>query len=489
MVIWYILAFAIAMLYSLAFTPIARTLAFRHGAVDYPDSRKIHVTPMPRFGGISIIGSLFLALTTLWLLSGNTFPRTGLSPLREYAFCIGAIVVFLLGAYDDLHGVSPKKKLAIECLAGLIVHWAGVSFFASMIGPDRLGTGLAIVDCGLSVLWIVGSTNAMNLIDGLDGLASGVGLIACLTVLPFAVWNNDPVMGLLALVLAGSLLGFLYYNFNPAKIFLGDSGSLLVGFLLGILSIKCVAPVCDGYFAFIPFLVLGFPVIDTLLAIVRRLLRSLCSEQPRGGGFVERLKPIFYPDRNHIHHKLIAMGLSQRKAVLSLYAVSCGLGLCAIMLSRTNPEYGWIVFIAILAGAFTAIGHLGYKDLAIIENGYILTVFDHILHRSKYQAAFDVGIIVASFTLSYAIQRWTQVPVVSQEIVYSGVILMIVQTAVLGVSDLYDHSFTFPLAENVYFILKRVSFAVLATWVLSSIARPSTLEATRLCCLQIFVSS
>lgn len=462
-IVWSIIVFATAMLCTLALTPYVKRIAFACGAVDYPGSRKVHTNPTARWGGIAIAGSLAIALGGLRLLSPDYFATLGASPLQEAGLCLGTIVMLLLGVRDDMHCVVPSTKLFFQVCAAIIAYCAGFSFSPGLLHPSTPGGALQIGDGVVTVLWIVGVTNAVNLVDGLDGLASGVAIIACFTIYPFALWNQDRGMAVLTLALAGALLGFLYHNFNPARIFLGDSGSLLVGFLLAILSIKCSAPVRNGAAPLIPLLVMGLPVLDTLLAVVRRLLRSLRSGQSGAKGLLELLRPIFSPDKSHIHHKLIESGLSHRTAVLLLYAVSCGLGLSALAVAHASPEYTWLIALAFVLAIGISVRYLGYKDLAVIRNGSLLKVFEYILHRRRYLVLLDVAFIMISLVTSSALLTHDEDPTGSTHILYGYACIAIVQALVLWISGLYKRTSRCPGVENVYRIFRAIALAVIVT--------------------------
>ena len=460
---WSIIVFATAMLCTLAFTPYVKRIAFACGAVDYPGSRKVHTNPTARWGGIAIAGSLAVALGGLRLLSPDYFATLWASPLQESGLCLGIIVMLLLGVRDDMHCVVPGTKLFFQVCAAVIAYCAGFSISPGLSHPSTLGPAMQIGDGIVTVLWIVGVTNAVNLVDGLDGLASGVGVIACFTIYPFALWNQDRGMAVLTLALAGALLGFLYHNFNPARIFLGDSGSLLVGFLLAILSIKCSAPVRNGAAPLIPLLVMGLPVLDTLLAVVRRLLRSLHSGQSGAKGLLDLLRPIFSPDKSHIHHKLIESGLSHRTAVLLLYAVSCGLGLSALAVAHASPEYAWPIALAFILAIGISVRYLGYKELAVIRNGSLLKVFEYILHRRRYLVLLDGVFVMISLAISCALLTHDEGPTDSLYILFGWAGVAIVQVLVLWISGLYKHTSRCPGLENVYRIFRAIALAVIVT--------------------------
>ncbi|MCL6611465.1 MAG: undecaprenyl/decaprenyl-phosphate alpha-N-acetylglucosaminyl 1-phosphate transferase [Peptococcaceae bacterium] len=303
-----------AFLLALALTPWVRSKAVSWGAVDLPNQRKVHRGAMPRLGGLAV----YLAFIPAALASSSfKTPVLGLA--------CGATLILLLGMADDIKGVSPRLKLAGQILAALSVVPFGVrvDFVTNPFNNEMMFIGLLAVP--VTVFWLVAVTNAVNLIDGLDGLAGGVSCIASLTMAVIALVqfrttgdSGQLEIMTLSLVLAASVLGFLRYNFHPASIFLGDSGSMLLGFSLGVISVLGLTKSATAISVIIPVVVMGIPLLDVLMAIVRRY---------------QDHRPIFQPDREHLHHQLLARGLSHRQAVLSIYGVSLVMGTSAVMMS------------------------------------------------------------------------------------------------------------------------------------------------------------
>jgi UDP-GlcNAc:undecaprenyl-phosphate GlcNAc-1-phosphate transferase len=312
-------------------TPLVIWLARRIKAVDKPGIRSMHCLPIPRIGGVAIYVSsmaLLIPLPFLPNIIGEGFRRAQLQILTLLAT---ATVVFLIGLIDDLRGLPARFKFAVEVLGAMLLCLVGVK-----IGSIGLGGGIAIslgwLAWPITILWIVGITNAVNMSDGLDGLAAGVTAIACGVIAVFAIHGstihtgaireNDVMMALFALALLGSLSGFLFFNFNPAKVFMGDCGSLFIGFTIASASVMCVAKSTALVGLALPALALGIPIFDTLFSMLRR--------------FLER-RSLFAPDRSHFHHRLVAMGLRHRHAVLIIYGITllaAGLGL--LMMASNN---------------------------------------------------------------------------------------------------------------------------------------------------------
>ena len=326
-----------------AVTPLCRILAIRWGLVDQPDHiRKVHTKAIPRVGGISIFIAYLVSFTII-LLSPLQFAdmvRGHLGVVRH--LLPAATIIFFTGLLDDLIGLKAWQKFAGQFVASAVAVGAGVQI--SHIAWHQIPSWCAIP---VTILWLVGCTNAFNLIDGVDGLAAGVGLLATTTTLIAALLEHNFGLAIATVPLAGALLGILCFNFNPASIFLGDSGSLFIGFLLGCYSVhwsqKCATIL--GMTA--PLIALSIPLLDTGIAIIRRFLRH---------------QPIFGADQGHIHHKLLARGLTPRRVVILVYVVC---GLCAVLSllqSFAHERFGGPIIILFCAGAWIGVQHLGYAE-------------------------------------------------------------------------------------------------------------------------------
>ena len=294
--------------------PWVTKAAYRLGRVDEPDARKVHTVPIPRLGGIAIFLGFSVAVASIeFLTPGPLFPRTG--PFM--GLLVGGGLIFLLGIADDLKPLPAKFKLLIQIAAAAVAVYLGVRI---EVLSNPFG-GMIILPMWLAwsvtIFWLVGITNTINLIDGLDGLAGGVSLIAASTTALIAIQTRQPALALLSLALVGATIGFLRYNWNPAKIFMGDSGSLFLGFTLAAISVIGLLKVAATAALLVPVLILGVPIFDTAFAIVRRALQR---------------RPIFSPDRGHLHHRLLGLGFSQRRAVLIIYAICLLLGGTALTL-------------------------------------------------------------------------------------------------------------------------------------------------------------
>lgn len=333
-----LLAFGSALLV----TPLVRKWAFKCGALDRPNQRKVHKRVMPRLGGLAIYLSFVVAVL---LTREITAQVAGL--------LLGGSLIVLLGIIDDIKGLSPRLKLAGQVAAACAVIPFGLEVkFLTNPFSDELIT-LGILSIPVTVMWIVSVTNAVNLIDGLDGLAGGTSCIAALT-LAAVVWIETILAGgsspgqwnaiMLALILAAAVLGFLRYNFYPAKIFLGDSGSMYLGFSVAALAVMGLAKSATFISVIIPVVILGIPLLDTVFAIVRRY----CGH-----------KPIFQPDKEHLHHRLLQIGLSHCQAVLCIYGVNIVLGLSAIILTLLTPKQAAVFLVVLSTAVLVAANKIG----------------------------------------------------------------------------------------------------------------------------------
>lgn len=340
----YILFFIAALITVLGVTPLVQRLAIRWGVLDRPGRRKIHQGEIPRLGGVAVFIASFVPFLGFLLwddLSAATL-ETAWNPL--VGLILGSLIVFAVGIWDDISRLSPWVKLAAEGAASLIVVSCGIKMelFSNPFGYQLALNWLGVP---LTVFWLVGITNAVNLADGVDGLATGIAAFGAFILFIMTYPTVHTLVTLLAIALAGATLGFLRFNFYPATIFLGDSGSLFLGFYLGGLSIWASEKSTITFALLIPIVALGLPLADMIYAVVRRWTRGM---------------PIKQADREHIHHKLLEMGFAQRATVLILYGVNIFLVLLAGMLLLTRNS--WAAYILVLLGLALVVGSrfLGY---------------------------------------------------------------------------------------------------------------------------------
>ncbi|MGB9779598.1 MraY family glycosyltransferase [Caldanaerobacter sp.] len=324
----YILSFLLAFVVAFLTTPLAQKLAFVIGAIDIPkDERRIHTKPIPRLGGLAIFAGTMISILLLLPKSHETM-----------GIIWGALAIVFLGVLDDKYSLNSKIKLIGQIVAAFILISSGVriDWVSNPFGDGviYLKSWMAI---SLTLLWVVGVTNTINLIDGLDGLAAGIAFISSTSLFIISLLNGRYATAIISIAIAGASLGFLPYNFNPAKIFMGDTGAMFLGFLLSAISIQGAIKSATAIAIVVPVLVLGVPIFDTLFAIIRRILNK---------------KPIMEADRGHLHHRLLDKGLNQRQVVFILYGVSLILGVSAILISFTSESKSLIILALSLVFIF-----------------------------------------------------------------------------------------------------------------------------------------
>ncbi len=323
-----IIAFALAFLISFFSTPLAKKIAFKVGAIAKPRKRDMHKKPIPRMGGIAIFAGFMITFLIIFVI----MPVMPIINWKQiFGITIGCSVIFFLGFFDDIYELDAKLKFLVQIAAATFVALSGIRidfFFIPFIGNNPVYTNIFSIPA--TVIWIVGITNAVNLIDGLDGLAAGVSSIASLSLMVLSIYSGYLPGVILTATLAGACIGFLPYNFNPASIFMGDTGSTFLGFTLAITSILGLLKGYTIAAIFIAVLVLGLPIFDTAFAIIRRFLAG---------------KPIMSPDRGHLHHRLVDRGYTHKQAVVTLYGISGILGLSAISFVNRDIRFVFLVFV------------------------------------------------------------------------------------------------------------------------------------------------
>ncbi len=348
------LIFVVALLVSATFTRLVRDYSIARGWVSVPGSdRHVHTRPVPRLGGVAIFLTLCCtALLAHWLPG---YFGTGEFPLSHLTLKIlgPATIIFVLGLIDDFYGLSAYIKFAVQAGAAvfLFCNGLGVSRLSILAGHPHLGW---LIGLPLTILWVLWITNAFNLIDGLDGLAAGSALFSTLVTCVAALLGHNEVVLFLTLALAGAITGFLRYNFNPASIFLGDCGSLLIGFLISAIAIAGSEKSPTMVAVAIPVVSLGLPILDVTVAVIRRFLSC---------------RRIFAPDREHIHHKLLGRGISHRQTVLVLYGVSACFGLFSLLLLNPGGAAAAVVLVAVGIGVLIGVRQLRYHEF--LELGHM----------------------------------------------------------------------------------------------------------------------
>lgn len=328
------MSFAVAFIVTIMVTPLVEKIAVRVGAIDIPrDGRRAHKKPIPRLGGLAIFFGFIVSVLMVVFAFGANPAVIGMSMVQMFALLTGALIVVVIGMIDDTIHLNAFTKLIFQVAAAAAVVFSGIKIEIitnpfSNVGVTNLHQYISVP---LTILWIVGVTNAINLIDGLDGLAAGISLIASTSLLFISVLSGQSMVAVITATIAGATLGFLPYNFNPARIFMGDTGATFLGFILSVVSIGGTLKAYTAVAIAVPVLVLGLPIFDTVFAILRRAANG---------------KPIMAADRGHLHHRLMDMGLSHRQSVVIMYTISAILGLAAISLVGN-----WVIRTAVVVVA------------------------------------------------------------------------------------------------------------------------------------------
>lgn len=319
----YFVPFLIALIAAYVLTPGVKKLAIKVGAVDKPNARKVHTHAIPRLGGLAIyIGFMAAVLFCL--------------PMRHelMGLLLGCTAIVALGIWDDICNIPAKVKLVGQIIAacipiafGIQIEWLTNPFGTLIVLPEFIAVPVTI-------FWIIGFTNTVNLIDGLDGLAAGVSFIASVSMFLLAYTMNQYLPAMIIAAMAGAALGFLQYNFNPAKIFMGDTGSMLLGYTMAVAAVLGLVKTAATIALVVPLIALGLPILDTIFAIIRRKMSGV---------------PIFQPDKGHLHHRLLALGMSQKQAVLIMYFVSVILGIVALFVANVSYQTGIVTVLVVLA--------------------------------------------------------------------------------------------------------------------------------------------
>ena len=318
-------------------TPLVRRLAFRLGAVDLPSLRKIHREPMPRFGGLAVFFGFCSPWAGFYVLDNRITAAFQDYERLFLALIVGAMAMLVLGMWDDLKGLSPMKKLMWQKAVAAGLYFSGYQVTA-LSNPFGAPLELGWLSLPVSILWIVGITNAINLLDGIDGLAAGVTACIALSLGLIHILTGDIIVALLTLCLAGACLGFLPFNFAPARIFLGDCGSLFIGIVLACVSMFSLFKGTTAVLVVVPLILFGLPLVDTTSVVLGRLWRG---------------QPLFQGDKMHLHHRLLKLGLTQQQAAFFLYVVTTLLGSAAVWVSVEQTPHSLILvagLILVLAG-------------------------------------------------------------------------------------------------------------------------------------------
>ncbi|MEH7381361.1 MraY family glycosyltransferase [Bacillus sp. JJ1533] len=317
-----LIPFFVSLVTVLIITPFVIKFAIKIGATDKPNHRKVHQKIMPRLGGLAIFAGVVAG-----------YFAGGLYNEKVTGITVGAIIIVIIGILDDKYELSAKVKFLGQIIAALVIVSTGlkIDFLSIPFLVERLDLGW--LSYPITVFWIVGITNAINLIDGLDGLAAGISSIGIAAIAVMAAFAGKELILVLSLILLGSTIGFLFYNFHPAKIFMGDTGALFLGYSISILSLLGLYKSVTLFSFIIPIIILGVPVFDTAFAIVRRVLNK---------------KPISAPDKQHLHHRILALGLSHRNTVIVIYGFGILFAVFAILLSTSTIRVALLVVAGLI---------------------------------------------------------------------------------------------------------------------------------------------
>jgi UDP-GlcNAc:undecaprenyl-phosphate GlcNAc-1-phosphate transferase len=391
----FLAAFVLALAASLVLTPLLRALALSKGFVARSGGRHIHAGSIPRVGGVALAVSWCVALLAFLPLDG--MGTTTLEHARRQLVGVigGALALCVVGAIDDVRGLRVAYKLAAQVFTACFAYYFEFRIEAislPFVGTLQMGAFALPVTC----LWVVGITNAVNLIDGLDGLAAGVSLFAAITGFVMTVLHGSPLVGLALSALIGVLVGFLFYNFNPARIFMGDSGSYFIGYVLATTSLAggVQQKASTAVSLLVPTIALGLPIFDTLFSMLRRYLEK---------------RPIFTADRGHIHHRLLELGLTHRRAVMLLYGVSVAFAACAIMVSLGGD---WVKGGALLAVIAVLVGLMRvgrYFEYLHRRSRNVARIYDARTHRLRRALPEVLGVLGRASSEHEALQALARV--------------------------------------------------------------------------------
>lgn len=462
--------FLIATIASLIITPLVRRLCERFKLLDVPaDDRRVHTSGIPRLGGVAIYLSVMLALSTLPLIS-NLLTQS----LRAYTsslliVLVPTTLVLLLGVYDDLRGTNAFVKFLGLGLIAALFYWMGgrietlpIPFVGTFHLPATIGFFI-------TVLWLVGIANAFNLIDGMDGLAPGAALFSSMVILVISLASEHPLKIVVSLVLCGALVGFLRYNFNPASIFMGDSGALFVGFLLAALSVVGVQKATTAVAVITPILAFGLPVVDTGVTMARRIVSG---------------RPIFQGDGEHIHHMLLARGWSQRRVVLILYAVCAVFGLLAAVSLKTSSPLNGLVLFVISVAVIIGVGQLRYHEVDELRAGVKRTVGDR-----RLRVANNIRMRRAGLALSKAATLNDLFEAIRQMLDFEEFAYANVQLGQPGHADAAQRAF---VASEQRRLLQRIEFTngrVVWSWKRKGVDENEVIGSSKYWCFRLPLST
>jgi len=447
---WLVLPGLVAAAATLAITPLVARLAVLVGAVDLPGDRKIHHEPIPRLGGVGVVLSIAATLAwASWLSGGRWQAPTHL--LVGIGF--GVLPILTISIADDIRSVRASTKFLAHLLGAATAVSLGISL-APVVHLFGYEVHIGWLAGPLSILWMLGVTNAFNLIDGLDGLSTGLALIAAVSMaLVFALVGQWGMAGS-SLVLAGALFGFLPYNIHPARLFLGDSGATAIGFCLAAFALRGGSTLSTGLAVLLPVLILGLPLADMVITVLRRTLHRL--EYHTGS--------IFDPDRNHIHHRLLALGVHHHHAVLTLYGAAVAFAATALISLFLSAREAALLVVALLGAGLVAVHRLGYDEFALFRRGTVLKVYElRTVKRGFFIILVDIGFVFVAASLSVGLKTDVWTPGATGASAFEiAVILAPITVAVFWLCQMYRDSWRVAGLQDLTRVAIASSIATLA---------------------------
>ena len=439
-----------------ALVPAARKFAIAIGAVDNPGARKIHTVPVARLGGLPVVIAIGVVLTAQWMVNSPHFRQIPADVLA--AIALGLVPILIISVYDDIRPRRAAVKFIVHLIGSGIAVGLGVHLNDSihLIGHEVAIGWLAIP---ISILWLTGITNAFNLIDGLDGLSAGLALISSASLVAVSLVTKQYGTAATAAILGGALVGFLPFNLYPARIYLGDTGATAIGFILGALTLRGGSTTSAGLAIALPIVVLGIPLADTVLSMARRVVRRV--EGANSG--------IFAADRNHIHHRLLALGFSHDRAVLLLYGVGvvlAVLGFASVFMTHSNAA---LLLGTLLLAAVVGIYKLGYDEFAVVKKGLVLRFYEApVLKKSLFVVFADMTMMVTALYLAVGL-KYDDWGVVAQRPMVVGMVALLtaVTLTTFFAMSIYRHAWSNANVDDVVKLSTAIALSTVATYVIA----------------------
>jgi UDP-GlcNAc:undecaprenyl-phosphate/decaprenyl-phosphate GlcNAc-1-phosphate transferase len=447
---------AAAALIAYALVPPSRRLALAIGAVDRPDARKIHSTPIARLGGLPVIIAVVAVIVAELLMPWVHFrllPRDVLA-----ALALGLAPIVIVSILDDIQSRRAVIKFAAHLAGAAIAVAMGIRLndTVHLIGHEMHIGWLAIP---ISILWLAGVTNAFNLIDGLDGLSAGLALISAASLVAVSLVTKQFGMAATAAILGGAVIGFLPYNLYPARVYLGDSGATAIGFILGALTLRGGSTTSAGLAVVLPIVVLGIPLADTLIAMIRRVVRRI--EGASSG--------VFDADRNHIHHRLLALGYRHERAVMLLYLVGIVLSVLAFASVFMTHQNAALLLGTLLAAAVVGVSKLGYDEFAVVKKGFILRFYDApVLKQGLFIVFADLTMIATALYLAVGL-KYDDWGVTTQRTMVLAIVPLLTAVTLMtfAIMNIYRHAWSNVNVDDVIRLSTAITLSTIGTYLIA----------------------